>query len=205
MFLHSFVHNSFVDVGKIEDLESTIREKETQLIHQEAEAREAISKWEQRCESIGAEIKSSQEERDEVERSFLKLEAEIELYHVSIEELNNTLETERSEKVALAEQREKAEDAYKNHIVELETAIQEHVEAIQQYESQLDERDEALVHAGAQIDALNKAIVDNAKESEDVVSKWQGKKITKLSLRVISLQLKHIGFTTTSCRKFETT
>ena len=172
-YIHPFTFLN--DVGKIGDLESTIREKETQLVHQEAEAREAITKWEQRCESISAEIKSSQEERDEVERSFLKLEAEIELYHVSIKDLNETLEAERSEKATIAEQREKSEDAYKNYIVELENAIQEHVEAVQQYESQLDERDEALVHAGAQIDALNKEMSDNAKESEDVVSKWQGK------------------------------
>ncbi len=167
-----------VVLGKIEELESIIREKETQLIHQETEAQEAISKWEERCESISSEIRACKEERDDIERSFLKLEAEMISYHVSIEELNKAIDTERSERATLAAQSEEAENAYKNHITELENAIQEHVEAVQEYETQLDERDEALVLAGADIEALKEEIVDNAKESEDVVAKWQGKSVS---------------------------
>ncbi len=88
--------------------------------------------------------------------------------------MNKVIATERFEKDTLANQTAKSENAYKNHILELENAIQEHVEAAQQYESQLDERDEALLQAGVEIDLLNKEIVENAKESEDVVAKWQG-------------------------------
>lgn len=161
--------------GKTEELESIVREKETQLIHQEAEAREAILKWEERCEVISAEIAGCKQERDEMRKSFRKLEAEISLYNVSIEELNETLQVQIDEKDMMSKQIEESEVVYRKHIEDLEKAIQEHVEANEQFEAQLDERDDALVRAGEEIDLLNKDIVDNAKDSEEVVSKWQGK------------------------------
>ena len=157
-------------------MESIIREKETQLVHQEAEAREAILKWEERCEAISAEIAKCKEERDEVEKSFLKLENEISSYHLSIEELNQSLQGERDQKDALAKQIEESECIFKEHIEELENAIQEHVEANDQFEAQLDERDEALVRAGKEIEDLNNQLLDNRNDSENVVSQWQGKK-----------------------------
>jgi chromosome segregation ATPase len=164
-------------IGKTEELESTVREKETQLVHQEAEAREAITKWEERCEAISTDISACKEDRDEVERSFLKLEAQLSVYHVSMEELHQTLQDERSKKDLMSKQMEEAELAYKKHIEEIENVIQEHVEATTNLEAQLDERDEALVQAGNEIELLNKELLENTKVSEEVVSKWQGKSL----------------------------
>ena len=169
------VFSFFIYVEQIEELESNIREKETQLIHQEAEAGKAISKWEERFESISADISRCKDERDEVERSFLKLENEISSYHISIEELTQGLQVEKEQNALLLNQIEESDAIYKQHIDELEKAIQEHVEASETYESQLDERDEALLKAGREIENLNKEIVDLRQESEEVVSKWQGK------------------------------
>jgi predicted nucleic acid-binding Zn-ribbon protein len=82
---------------------------------------------------------------------------------------------EKEQNALLLRQIQDSEIIYKQHIDELEKAIQEHVEASETYESQLDERDEALLKAGSEIASLNKEIVDLRQESENVVSKWQGK------------------------------
>ena len=169
--------NLFLYAGINEELESTIREKETQLIHQEAEAREAITKWEERCEAISSEISACKGERDEVERSFVRLEAKISSYNASMDELNQTIDAERNEKTIILKQIEESEAVYKKHIEDLENVIQEHVEANQDLETHLDERDEALVKAGTEIELLTKELVETTKESEDVVSKWQGESI----------------------------
>lgn len=110
-----------------------------------------------------------------MERSFLKLENEISSYHISIEELTQGLQVEKEQNAMLLTQIKESDVIYKQHIDELEKAIQEHVEASETYESQLDERDEALFKAGKEIENLNKAIADLRQESEEVVSKWQGK------------------------------
>ena len=162
----------------IEELESLLRERETHIVHQEKEAQEAISKWEERCESLSSEIVEYKSERDEMKKNFLKLKTEMSSYHVSLEEVNNSLKGERDKNTCLSRQIEEADDVYKQHINELETVLQEHVDANEILERQLDERDEALILAGKEIETLNNDLVALRQESEEVVSKWQGERVS---------------------------
>lgn len=112
-----------------------------------------------------------------MEKTILRLDAQISTYSTSIQELNVALAKEQDEKYTISKQMEDADNVYKVHIEELESAIQEHFNAAEEFESQLDERDEALIQAGEEIDKLNGELVDMREESEDVVSKWQGKNL----------------------------
>lgn len=87
----------------------------------------------------------------------------------------------------MAKQIEESECIFKEHIQELENAIQEHMEANDQFEAQLDERDEALVQVGKELEDLNNQLLNTRNDSENVVLQWQ-ENAKQLEARIAELE-----------------
>lgn len=160
---------------RVDDLESDIGKLESQVVEQEEEATEAIVLWKQRCAMLEAELVDTQsnEEIEKLRVQLAALKEDIVVKQVMFDEMTANLTIEKDNVETLTKENSDAERIYKDHIEELELAMQDHLNTNEELQDDLQSKEDNLTNARKEITAITNEIVEIRSQSEEVVTQWQ--------------------------------
>ena len=180
--MHHVLIRHVYSAEKNRELERELCRLESEITQQQADAKDAISQWVERCASVEEEMSglATEEEYNALKLKQSRLESELSSKQGFLDEINENLQIEKDNVEILLKQKCEAEAIYRGHIEELEAAIQEHVAASEELQEQLDERDSSLAQVEEQVKLLTQELVDSRSQSEEVVTQWQGRFCTRV-------------------------
>eukprot|EP00979_Chaetoceros_neogracilis_P000098 scaffold24_cov183-Chaetoceros_neogracile.AAC.1 len=174
---------------RVDDLESEIGKLESQVIEQEEEAKEAIVLWEQQeeeakeaivlwkqhCASLESEMEVSQtnEEIEDLKVQVSTLKEDVCVKQAMLEETTANLSIEQENVGILKTENSDAEQIYKDHIEELELAMQDHITTNRELLNELQNKEDTLANTQSQIEVMTSEIEEIRSQSEEVVTQWQ--------------------------------
>ena len=187
--LHRWELTLFFLLDRVDDLESEIGKLESQVIEQEEEAKEAIVLWEQQeeeakeaivlwkqhCASLESEMEVSQtnEEIEDLKVQVSTLKEDVCVKQAMLEETTANLSIEQENVGILTTENSDAEQIYKDHIEELELAMQDHITTNRELLNELQNKEDTLANTQSQIEVMTSEIEEIRIQSEEVVTQWQ--------------------------------